>query len=98
MLPTNRRISASMQSRPKDDHELSLREEWYARKEEWVKDGCPSSAPSKHAFDFVDRKLSDYLWNRAKGEIEADRKAHPRAKRNAAVGSEKPGGGGRILP
>lgn len=93
-----RAVPVSMQRRPKDERELILREDWYKAKEAWVKDGCPDSAPSEKAFRFIDKKLSDYLWERARSEIEEDRKRHPKARRNAPVGSEKPGGGGRFLP
>jgi hypothetical protein len=81
-----------------DPEEQRLRVLWYTRKAEWEADGRPDASPSKRAFDDIDRKLSDYLWNRVESQIAEDRRRHPKARRNAPVGSETPGGGGRHLP
>jgi hypothetical protein len=45
----------------------------------------------------VAAKLSAYLWQRAVSIVAADRLRHPKAKRNAPVGSHGPSGG-RALP
>lgn len=92
------RIPASMQKNPVDPVEMKLRAEWHKAKHEWEADGKPDNAPSKRQFDFVNKLLSDHLWNRTQKNIEEDRKKHPKAKRNAPVGSASPGGGGRFLP
>lgn len=71
-----------------DPEEQRLRELWHQRKAEWEANGRPDSAPSHHAFMKVDHDLSQYLWKRVETAIAEDRRKHPKARRNAPVGSE----------
>jgi hypothetical protein len=68
--------------RTSDQILADMQERWHALKEAWVQDGCPSSAPSLHEFNHHDKKLADYLWNKARADREEDRRKHPNAKRN----------------
>lgn len=70
-----------------DPVEQEMRTAWHAAKD----------AGNWEAKRAIERKLSDYIWNRVQKVIEEDRKKHPKAKRNLPVGSEG-GGGGRFLP
>lgn len=76
--------------RASDPKEDALRAKWYETREAWVTDGSPDSGQAHHAFFFVDHQLCTYIWNRALAEREADRKAHPKAKRNAPVPPRDP--------
>ena len=67
-----------------DPIEQGLRERWY------------DSEGSER--DAVGAELSAYIWQRTLDAVAEDRKRYPRAKRNAAVGSESMGVGGRYLP
>ena len=68
-----------------DPVEQSLREKWYA-----------TEGLSR---EVIGLKLSKHIWDRTLVQVAEDRKRHPKAKRNAAVGSDLiNGGGGRILP
>ena len=68
-----------------DPIEQGLRDRWYS-----------SNGRDK---DNVGLELSAYLWRRVQNQVAEDRARHPRAKRNAAVGSDLINcGGGRILP
>lgn len=75
-----------------DPEEAKLREQWYAMKarKEAGEEGAASD------FDIIDRRLCKYLWDRCEADIAADRKKHPRAKRNQTF--EGPAGIGRALP
>ena len=79
-----------------DPRENDLRTKWYATRDE--------HGMESHQHRAVDRELTDYLWKRTQDLIEEDRKKHPKAKRNAPVGSriggegEKTAPGGRALP
>lgn len=89
-----------------DPEEQRLREEWHkARNHRDAvfadpavadRDTCLQEATA--AFARAHRSLSDYIWNRAQRDVEADRRKHPKAKRN----QPKPDGitspGGRALP
>ena len=70
-----------------DPEEQRLRDRWHAARE------LGSEVEKRR----TDRELCDYIWSRAIAEREADRKKHPKAKRNLPVA---PGGpsGGRALP
>lgn len=59
-----------------DPKEQALRDRWYA-----------AETPEERSA--IDRELSDYLWKRTMATVEADRKKHPRAKRNLPVGAHK---------
>ena len=63
----------------------ALQTEWYVRRAAWVDDGSPDSGQSFHSFRHIDKKLTDLLWQEAWDAREADRKAHPKAKRNQPV-------------
>ena len=67
-----------------DPVEDNLRSEWYAAKDRWETAGAPVDGQFR-AFMQRDKALSDYLWNRAVTDIEADRAKHPKAKRNQPV-------------
>lgn len=69
-----------------DPEEQRLRDAFYAAPE-----------GSQERRDVADL-LAAYIWNRVSREVEADRKKHPKAKRNLPVGHEGAGGGGRYLP
>lgn len=77
-----------------DPKEQRLRDAWYSAKAT----GDVTEAERIHD------ELSSYLWNRTQAEVEADRKKHPKARRNLPVGSEigkdttKAQGGGRAIP
>lgn len=66
-----------------DPIEATLRANWYA-------------ARGTASFARADAKLSAYLWQRTEREVAADRKRHPKAKRN----QPKPEGviSNRVLP
>lgn len=81
-----------------DPEEQRLRVEWYKRRKLWGDEGFPSASNSKRSFDRIDETLTAYLWKRASDEVAADRRKHPKAKRNLPVGYETLGDGGRILP
>jgi hypothetical protein len=82
---------------PPDQILLDMQTKWHQLKRAWVDAGCPSTGQTRRAFDHHDRKLSDYLWEKAKKDREEDRRLHPKAKRNQPV---EPGakGEGRYLP
>lgn len=88
----------------KDEREDEMRSRWYAAKIGLEAAGSPDSGKERDAFQQINDELCNYLWKRTMDEIEEDRRRHPKAKRNAAVGSrigaagEKSGGGGRVLP
>jgi hypothetical protein len=63
-----------------DPFENQLREQWYNT--------------SGEDRVIVEEKLVKYLWDRACNIINEDRKRHPKAKRNQAVGSDPINGGG----
>lgn len=65
---------SSMTPSPPDPHYEQLRARWHATK---------GVNEVEHAR--VNNELSAYVWERAKRQVEADRKAHPKAKRNAPV-------------
>lgn len=67
-----------------DPAEQVLRDKWHEAKEALD----PAEAGSVLRWTKVDRALTDFLWHRAWGEREADRKKHPKAKRNLPVGAE----------
>jgi hypothetical protein len=77
-----------------DPAEQALREAWYKAKE--TADLYPSPS-NDMAFYKANSALSDFLWRRANGIVQADRLKSPKAKRNLPVGSMG-SGGGRILP
>jgi len=76
--------------RASDPKEDALRTKWYETRDAWVADGSSDSGQAHHAFFHVDHQLSSYLWEKALGEREADRKAHPKAKRNLPVPPRDP--------
>lgn len=97
------KVPASMKKVPVDTVLLELQRLWYKTKEEWVNAGKPDSGPHKQGFDFADDRVTKYLWDKTRAEIEADRAAHPKAKRNAPVPLRPEVGGpnaapGRVLP
>ena len=47
-----------------------------------------NSAETTEERDLIAYQLSKYLWERSQVVVAADRKRYPKAKRNAAVGSD----------
>ncbi len=74
-----RRLPAS------DPVEQQLRDEWYRLKAKFETEGQPESGQTTQEFRAAHRRLSDYLWDRAVRQVEADRQKHPKAKRNQPV-------------
>ncbi len=74
-----------------DPEEQALREAWHKAHETRGDEG------GEMRFYWADRALADFLWNRATKIVQADRSRHPKARRNAPVGSYGPSGG-RALP
>lgn len=73
-----------------------MRKNWHDTKKRAEENPSPDSTL---AHVQADRELSSYLWNRAKAEVEEDRRKHPRAKRNAPKPCDiEPRPGGRALP
>ena len=70
-----------------DPREDELRRAWHEAKD----------AGDEKKLTQIGVELSDYIWKRSVAIIEEDRRKHPKAKRNASVGSEGKGGG-RVLP
>jgi len=88
-----RRLPAS------DPQEQELRDEWYLAKKQWEDASCPDSGIVCQHFQYVDRKLADFLWKRASDERDHDRQKHPKAKRNLPVERPIPGAiSTRVLP
>jgi len=81
-----RRLSTS------DPKEQTLRTAWHEAKD--AKDRGEDLAEGR--FQRIDEKLTRYLWQRAVDEREADRRKHPKAKRNQSYSG--PLGAGRNLP
>lgn len=84
-----------------DPVESRLRDEWYATRKLAHE---TETATDIRAHDLKNEELCQYLWQRTRDLVDADRLKHPKAKRNLPVGSksgapdEKSGAGGRILP
>lgn len=78
-----------------DPEEQRLRDRWHALKRAAETSPC---ADARQAFAVVDAQLSGYIWKRAQATIDADRKRHPKAKRNQPVPASVPGVPGRCLP
>lgn len=79
-----------------DPTEADLRQRWYDTKRAVEVD---PSQDNVLAHARVHRSLSDYLWNRTLADVEADRRRHPKAKRNLPKPADvvtQPGG--RALP
>lgn len=68
-----------------DPQEQKLREAWHAARAAYEDNPGPLNAVT---VSNASRAIADYLWNRTQREVEADRAKHPKAKRNAAKGSE----------
>lgn len=68
-----------------DPKEAQLRAEWYEAR----------ASGNAQRFERADEQLSNYLWARTETDIAADRKRHPKAKRNQPAVH---GNGGRHLP
>ena len=79
-----------------DAKEQELRDEWHRLKT--AIESAPEDWATREQFRQVDARLSEYLWTRAERIVEADRKKHPRAKRNAAREAGTETGRGRVLP
>lgn len=80
-----------------DPVEDNLRSDWYKAKDALVDAGLPDTGAHRQAFNYIDKRLSDYLWNRAKTEVEADRQRHPKALRNQPKPSDIETGEGRVI-
>ena len=74
-----RRIPAS------DPEEQRLRDRLFEMRDRHVAEDTPKTAQDVRD---ADKMLSDYLWERACKIVAEDRAKHPKAKRNAPVGSE----------
>jgi hypothetical protein len=82
-----------------DQTEMELRDQWYKAKIAWETAGCPDSGPAHQHFRHVGDKLAAYLWQRASRDVEADRRKHPKARRNQPVPARDPEAqSNRILP
>lgn len=85
-----------------DPVEMDLRDQWYKAKIEWETMGHPDSGPAYQHFQHVGERLSAYLWDRASRDVEADRRKHPKAKRNQPVPKRDNGDteapNGRVIP
>lgn len=81
-----------------DPKEQELRDALFSARANYVQSGSVEGSPEQRTMLQADSRLADYLWERACAQVEKDRLKHPKAKRNMAVGAEKPGGGGRHLP
>jgi hypothetical protein len=79
-----------MQSEPEDTILKAMQMKWHELRAAWRDEGFPDTGQARRVFDFHDDKLTAYLWNKVKAMIEADRKAHPKAKRNAPVPPKSP--------
>jgi hypothetical protein len=74
-----------------DPEEQKLREAWHRARDYRNVLLSDAEAPldalqdAERSFALVHRQLSDFLWHRAKADIEEDRRRHPKAKRNQPV-------------
>lgn len=68
-----------------DPEEESLRVAWRKAREQLREMGDPDTGPDRQAFNYANYRLTSFLWDRAKADIEADRRKHPKAKRNQPV-------------
>ena len=83
------KYSASMMPEPHDPTYENMRREWWHRKGEAFDQGVnPLHYPP---FRKIDTDLANYMWRKAEAIITADRQRHPKARRNAPVGSAIPG-------
>lgn len=72
-----------------DAREQELRDQLFSARAAYVQAGSIEKSPEYRTVQQADKRLSDYLWERSCQIVAADRAKHPKAKRNAAVGSEK---------
>lgn len=83
------KYSSSMTPEPYDPTYENMRREWWHRKDEALDRGVnPLHYPP---FRKINTELSNYMWRKAEAIIAADRQRHPKARRNAPVGSAIPG-------
>jgi len=75
-----------------DPREQELRDRWHQTKAD-AESGEPGAA---HLHAVADAALARYLWDRTQAEIAADRKKHPKARRNQTFQGTP--GQGRNLP
>ena len=68
-----------------DEQEQRLRDDLFYARGRLVED--PEDPIRIRAVDSCDKRLADYLWDRSCRLVAADRQKHPKAKRNAPVGS-----------
>jgi hypothetical protein len=78
--------------------EKRLQRLWHETRDHWISVGSPDSGTARQAHDFVNDKLCAFLWDKVKADIEADRRKHPKAKRNQPVPKGIDVGEGRLLP
>jgi len=78
-----------------DPEEQRLREQWHRLRRLSTSPG--STYDERQAFEVADAQLSKYIWDRAAAIVEADRRKHPKAKRNQGVPNGVIGEG-RSLP
>lgn len=71
-----------------DATEKQLRDLWYATRTQADSTGERRDIEEHQS---VHDRLTKYLWDRATRQVAADRAKHPKAKRNAAVGSQRSG-------
>ena len=72
-----------------DPKEQELRDALFAARTAWVGAGAPCHGDESRKMAAADARLSAYLWDRARRVVDEDRARRPRAKRNAAVGSDR---------
>lgn len=77
----------------KDPKEQELRNAVFQARAEWVGAGAELAGAAYAKRLAAEARLSDYLWGRACQAVAEDRRKHPKAKRNAAVGSQMSSGG-----
>lgn len=78
-----------------DPKEAELRAKWYETR---TKANLSESPEDVAAHRAAHEELSSYLWKRTEAAVEADRRKHPKAKRNAPVGSAIGAGGTKAQP
>lgn len=77
-----------------DKQEQRLRDDLFYARGRLVED--PEDPVRIRAVESCDKRLADYLWQRSCSIVAADRAKHPKAKRNAPVGSMPAGKAGAI--
>lgn len=74
-----------------DAEEQVLRDEWHRTRAAWASVALQDGTPEAREHQKVNRQLTEYLWHRTMRIIAEDRARHPKARRNAPVGSAIPG-------